>query len=105
MSPIYVLCNINIVSIYSLLESSSAGPRPGRLKGRACNQGGSRGCDDQPGHDLVAQRLKAEHMGDDGSGRLEGEEEEEEEELVGEERGSITVGSCVARDYTMTMRR
>ena len=41
-------------------------------------------------------------MGDDGSGRLEGEEEEE---LVGEERGSITVGSCVARDYTMTMRR
>ena len=42
-------------------------------------------------------------MGDDGSGRLE--EEGEEEELVGEERGSITVGSCVARDYTMTMRR
>jgi hypothetical protein len=40
-------------------------------------------------------------MGDDGSGGLG-------EELVGplgeEERGSITVGSCVARDYTMTMR-
>ena len=43
-------------------------------------------------------------MGDDSSGGLG-----EEEELVGplgeEERGSITVGSCVARDYTMTMRR
>ena len=90
----------------SLLESSSAGPRPGRLKGRVCNQEGSRGFEQlnpNPNHDLVAQRLKAEHMGDDGSGRLE--EEGEEEELVGEERGSITVGSCVARDYTMTMRR
>ena len=90
----------------SLLESSSAGPRPGRLKGRVCNQqGASRGCEDQPDQPdhLVAQRLKAEHMGDDGSGGLG-----EEEELVGalgEDRGSITVGSCVARDYTMTMRR
>ena len=78
----------------SLLECSSAGPRPGRLKGRGCvqQQGGSRVCD-QPEH-LVAERLKAEHMGGDGSGGLDEEE-----------RGSITVGSCVSRDYTMTMRR
>ena len=86
----------------SLLECSSAGPRPGRLKGRGCvqQQGGSRVCDQpgqqagsQPEH-LVAERLKAEHMGGDGSGGLDEEE-----------RGSITVGSCVSRDYTMTMRR
>ena len=55
---------------------------------------------------MVAQRLEghAEVNGGD-----LGEVEEEGEGLQGshgeEGRGSITVGSCVSRDYTMTMRR
>ena len=55
---------------------------------------------------MVAQRLEG-HAEVNG-GDLEEEEEEGEglQEPHGEEgRGSITVGSCVSRDYTMTMRR
>ena len=89
----------------SLAESSSVAPRPGRLKGRQQQQPeGARVC--EPGPNMVAQRLEghAEVNGGD-LGEVE-EEGEGLQEPHGEEgRGSITVGSCVSRDYTMTMRR
>ena len=89
----------------SLAESSSVAPRPGRLKGRQQQQPeGARVCEPEP--HMVAQRLEghAEVNGGD-LGEVE-EEGEGLHEPHGEEgRGSITVGSCVSRDYTMTMRR
>ena len=89
----------------SLAESSSVAPRPGRLKGRQQQQlEGARVCEPEP--HMVAQLLEG-HAEVNG-GEL-GEVEEDGEGLQephGEEgRGSITVGSCVSRDYTMTMRR
>ena len=89
----------------SLAESSSVAPRPGRLKGRQQQQPeGARVCEPDP--HMVAQRLEghAEVNGGD-LGEVE-EEGEGLQEPHGEQgRGSITVGSCVSRDYTMTMRR
>jgi len=88
----------------SLAESSSVAPRPGRLKGRQQQQlEGARVCEPEP--HMVAQRLEghAEVNGGD-LGEVE-EDGEGLQEPHGEQgRGSITVGSCVSRDYTMTMR-
>ena len=90
----------------SLAESSSVAPRPGRLKGRQQQQlEGARVCESES--HMVAQRLEG-HAEVNGGGLGEVEEEDGEglQEPHGEEgRGSITVGSCVSRDYTMTMRR
>ena len=88
----------------SLAGSSSVAPRPGRLKGRQQQPEGARVCEPEP--HMVAQRLEghAEVNGGD-LGEVE-EDGEGLQEPHGEEgRGSITVGSCVSRDYTMTMRR
>ena len=100
--------NQNITShLSSLAESSSVAPRPGRLKGRQQQQPeGARVCEPEP--HMVAQRLEghAEVNGRDLGEEEEGEDGEGLQEPHGEEgRGSITVGSCVSRDYTMTMRR
>ena len=100
--------NQNITShLSSLAESSSVAPRPGRLKGRQQQQlEGARVCEPEP--HMVVQRLEghAEVNGRDLGEEEEGEDGEGLQEPHGEEgRGSITVGSCVSRDYTMTMRR
>ena len=88
----------------SLAESSSVAPRPGRLKGRQQQQPeGARVCEAEP--HMVAQRLEG-HAEVNGGDLREVEDGEGLQEPHGEEgRGSITVGSCVSRDYTMTMRR
>lgn len=90
----------------SLAGSSSVAPRPGRLKGRQQQPEGARVCEPEP--HMVVQRLEghAEVNGRDLGEEEEGEDGEGLQEPHGEEgRGSITVGSCVSRDYTMTMRR
>ena len=88
----------------SLAESSSVAPRPGRLKGRQQQQpGGARVCEPEP--NMVAHRLEG-HAVVNGGDLGEVEDGEGLQGPHGEEgRGSITVGSCVSRDYTMTMRR
>ena len=88
----------------SLAESSSVAPRPGRLKGRQQQQPeGARVCEPEP--NMVAQRLEGHAEVDVGDLGEEGEGEGLREPHGEEGRGSITVGSCVSRDYTMTMRR
>ena len=88
----------------SLAGSSSVAPRPGRLKGRQQQPEGARVCEPEP--HMVVQRLEG-HAEVNGGDLGEAEEDGEGlQEPHGEEgRGSITVGSCVSRDYTMTMRR
>ena len=87
----------------SLAGSSSVAPRPGRLKGRQQQPEGARVCEPEP--HMVVQRLEG-HAEVNGGDLGEVEDGEGLQEPHGEEgRGSITVGSCVSRDYTMTMRR
>ena len=60
-------------------------------------------CESEP--HMVAQRLEG-HAEVNGGDLGEVEDGGGLQEPHGEEgRGSITVGSCVSRDYTMTMRR